>query len=95
MMSFNHFVHKYKFKNEATSNLKVYQVLSFLRLSDVGIYLRDGPFSRDMGILKLHESKDSHWVAYVNENYFDSYGCAPPQNYIYIHHQMKWIVFIL
>ena len=80
MMSFNDdFVHKYKLKNEATSNIKFYQVLSSLRLSDVGVYLRNGPFSSDIGILNLHEPKDSHWVAYVNGNYFDSYGRAPPQ----------------
>ena len=23
-----------------------------------------------------------HWVAYKTENYFDSYGCSPPNNLI-------------
>ena len=48
-------------------------------LSDVGIYLRDGPFSTDFGIVNLHPSKGTHWVSYLNENYFDSYGCVPPK----------------
>ena len=78
-MSFNDFVDKNKLKNKATSNKKVFQKLSSLSLTDVGMYLRDGPFSSDIGIVKLHPSKGTRWVAYINENYFDSYGCAPPQ----------------
>ena len=46
-------------------------------LDDVGIYLRDGLFSSDIGIVNLHPSKGSHWVTYLKENYFDSYGCVP------------------
>ena len=23
--------------------------------------------------------QNSHWVAYINEIYFDSFGCVPPQ----------------
>ena len=48
-------------------------------LDNVGINLRDGPFIFDIGIVNLHPSKGTHWVVYTNENYFDSYGCAPPQ----------------
>ena len=64
-------------KNKATSNIKIQQVLSSLSLNDVGIYLRDGPFKPDIGIVNLHASKGTHWVSYLNENYFDSFGCAP------------------
>ena len=78
MMVFNDFVHKYILKNKATSNIKIQQVLSSLSLNDVGIYLRDGPFSSGIGIVNLHPIKVTHWVVYVNENYFDSYGCVPP-----------------
>ena len=42
-------------------------------------YLRDGPFSSDIGNVNLHPSKRAPWIVYRNENYFDSYGCAPPQ----------------
>ena len=41
MMSFNDFIHRQKLKNEATSILKLQQVLSCLSLKNVGIYLRD------------------------------------------------------
>ena len=79
MMTFNDFIKKYKLKSKATSNIKIQQVLSSLSLNDVGIYLRDGPFSSDIGIVNLHPSKGTHWVCYINENYFDSYGCSPPK----------------
>ena len=78
-MTFNDFIKRYKLKNKATSNLRNQQVLSSLTLKDVGIYLRDGPFKSDIGIVNLHPSKGTHWVSYLNENYFDSYGCAPPK----------------
>ena len=79
MMTFNDFVHKYNLKNKATSNIKIQQVLCSIGLDNVGIYLRDGPFSSDLGIVNLHASKGTHWVVYINETYFDSHGCAPPK----------------
>ena len=79
MITFNEFIKKFNLKNKATSNIKIQQVLSSLSLNDVGIFLRDGPFESDIGIVNLHPSKGRHWVTYINENYFDSYGCAPPK----------------
>ena len=79
MMSFNDFAHKYKLGNKATLNIEVCQVLSSLYLNDVGIYFRDGQFESDVGIVTVHPSEGTHWVVHFNENYFDSYGCAPPQ----------------
>ena len=79
MMTFNDFVRKNDLKNRATSNIKIQQLLSSLSLTDVGIYLRDGPFKTDIGVINLHPSKGTHWTCYVNENYFDSYGCVCPK----------------
>ena len=79
MMTFNDFIEKYNLKNKATSNIKIQKVLISIGLNNVGIYLRDGPFSSDIGILNLHPFKGTHWVTYINENYFDSYGCVPPK----------------
>ena len=78
-MTFNEFVKKHNLKNKATSNIKIQQVLNSIGLNNVGIYLRDGPFSTDFGIVNLHPSKGSHWVCYKNENYFDSYGVVCPK----------------
>ena len=79
MITFNDFVHKHNLKNKATSNIKIQQVLSSLSLKDVGIYLRHGPFSSDIGIVNLHPSKGTHWVCFINENYFERYGVVCPK----------------
>ena len=79
ILTFNDFIKKYKLKNKATSNIKIQQFLSALSLNDVGIYLRDDPFKSDIGIVNLHQSRGTHWVCYINENYFDSYGCVSPK----------------
>ena len=79
MMKFNDFIKKYKLKNKATSNIKIQQVLNSIGLNNIGIYLRDGPFESDIGIVNLHPSKGTHWVCYINENYFDSYGVVCPK----------------
>ena len=78
-MTFNDFIKKYNLKNKATSNMKIQQVLSSLFMNGVGIYLRDGPFKSDIGIVNLHPTKGTHWVCYINENYFDSYGVVCPK----------------
>ena len=77
-MTFNEFIKKHNLKNKATSNIKIQQVLNSIGLNNVGTYSRDGPFEPNIGIVNLHPSKGSHCVFYINENYFDSYGCSPP-----------------
>ena len=80
MITFKDFVPKYKFKNKATSNIKMYEVLKKIGLSSkVGIYLRDGIFLTSYGRVNLHPCRGTHWILYINDNYFDSYGCCPPQ----------------
>ena len=80
IVTFNDFVHKYNLKNKATSNIKIYEILKKIVLdSKVGIYLRDGLFSTDIGIVSLHPPKGTHWVCYINEKYFDSYAVVCPK----------------
>ena len=67
-MTLNDFVKKYNLKNKATSNIKIQKVLTSIGLDNVGIYLRVGPFSTDIGIVNLHPSKGSHWVGYIHQN---------------------------
>ena len=61
-MTFNDFVHEYYLKNKASSNIEIQQVLSSLSLNDTGIYLRDGPFNFDIGIVNLHPFRGTHWI---------------------------------
>ena len=79
MITFDDFIKKHNLRNKATSNIKKQQVLNSFGLNNVNIYLRDGPFSSDIGIVNLHPTRGSHWVSYINENYFDSYGITPPR----------------
>ena len=79
MSSFNDFICKYKLKNQATSNIKVQHVVSSVGLDNIGIYLGDGPFSVDIGIVKLHLAKGTPSAVLVHEHYFDSYGCVCPK----------------
>ena len=95
MMSFTDFVHKFILKNKATSNTKICQVLPSLGLNDVGINLRDGPFECNIGIVSLHPSRGCHWVCYLNEIYFDSYGCVPNRKISKFIDKKTDIVYIL
>ena len=79
MITFNEFIKKYNLRNKATSNTKIQQVLDSIGLDNVNIYLRDGPFESDIGIVNLHPFKGTHWVCSINENYFDSYGIVCPK----------------
>ena len=80
MITFNDFIKKYNLRNKAANNIKIYEVLKNIGLdTKVELYLRDGLFSTKIGILNLHPSKGTPWVCYINENYFDSYGCSPPK----------------
>ena len=76
---FKEFIKKFNLKNKATTNIRFQQILCSIGLNDVGIYLPDGAFESDIGIVNLHTSKGTHWICYTNETYSDSFGCAPPK----------------
>ena len=42
--------------------------------------MRNAKFTTYSGIINLHPTKGTHWVMFVTEFYFDSYGCPPPTN---------------
>ena len=42
--------------------------------------MRDDKFNTTSGIFNLHPTKGTHWVMFVDEYYFDSYGRPPPLN---------------
>ena len=65
-------------KNKATLNIKIQQSLSSLSFNDYRIYLRDGPFSSDIGIVNLHPTNGTNGVCYIDEHFFDFYGFSPP-----------------
>ena len=73
------FVEKYRLKNEATSNVKIKEILNEINIP-CEIYMRDDKFTTPSGTVNLHPTKGTQWVMFVNEFYFDSYGCPPPLN---------------
>ena len=54
--------------------IKIQPFLSSVALDNVDIYLRDGPFSSDIGIVILNPFQGTLCIAYNHENSFDSYG---------------------
>ena len=60
-ISFRDFVEKYGLKNEATSNVKIKEILNELNIP-CGIYMRDDKFNTTSGIVNLHPSVGTHWV---------------------------------
>ena len=51
-----------------TSNVKIYEVLKKIGLyPKVGIYLRDGDFSRIYGIVNLRPSRGTPWVFFIKD----------------------------
>ena len=93
-LSFKEFVNKYGYKNEATSNVKIQQILNTLRFSGelhlpTKVYMRDDTFSIDSGIVNSHPTKGTHWVMFSDMFYFDSNGCPPPT---IIQNQVKKVI---
>ena len=98
-LSFKEFVEKYGLKDEATSNVKIKEILDtlstqsafgafgILKLNSTGIYMRDDKFTTTSGIVNLHPTEGTHWVKF----YFDSYGCPPPTNIL--NHILKKYLF--
>ena len=56
MMSGKDFLHKNKLK-KTTSKIKIQKVFSSIGLTNIGIYLRDGPFSNDVGIVEMQSTR--------------------------------------
>ena len=94
MLKFKEFIREFNLKNKATSNIEIQNILNKFWQSPhelrelkikSGIYMRDDKFTTPIGIVNLHPTKGTHWVLYINQFYFDSYGIIPPlsiQKYI-------------
>ena len=78
MTSFKDFIPFYGLKNKGRSNMKIQNIFSSLHLIDLEISLRDGPLKTNIGIVNLHPFRGLHWVIYVHESYFASYGITTP-----------------
>ena len=43
--------------------------------------MRYNKFSTTDGIVTFQPIKGRHWVRYIDQDVFDSYGCPPPKYY--------------
>ena len=83
LMSLTDFINKYNSKKlgqikKSTDKLGLRVAEgTILSREHVNIYLRNSKFTTKDGIVNFHPTKSTHWVAYMNENYFDSYGSPP------------------
>ena len=94
MITFNDFVHKHNLRNKATSNIKLQQVLNSIGLNNVGIYLRDGPFSSDIGIVSLHPSKKRIGLVILTKNFLIHMVVSVQRNYLNLLYNEMVIVCI-
>ena len=78
-LSFKELVDKNGLKDEATSNVKIKEILQIINIS-CRIYMTDDEFTTTAGIVNLHPTKGTQWVMFTNQNYFDSYGYPQPTN---------------
>ena len=81
-MSFNDFFEQTIWKTKQHRIKKAQHIPSSLAWKKVKIYLRDGTITSYVGIVNLHKrtnlpTKGTHWGAYINPNYFDSWDCSP------------------
>ena len=44
---------------------------------------------------RLASKKGTPWVAYINKNFLNSYGCGSPQKISKFTIKTKWILFII
>ena len=79
IVSFFFFIQKYNLKIKGTLNIKFQRILCSIGLDSVDIYLGERQLSSKVAFVNLHPRGGPHLVAYINQNYFDSYGCSPPQ----------------
>ena len=61
-LSFREFIENYRLTNEATSNVKIKEILKLITITECGIYMRDDKFTTPSGTVNLHPTKGTHWV---------------------------------
>ena len=92
--SFTVFFQRFKLKGQATSNITLKEMLNQMTLN-TKIYMRDINFSKN-SIIDVRQCRGPDWISYMNENYFDSYGCLPLKllsNFISKKHRKRKFVF--
>ena len=71
---------KHGLKNEATKGSKLVEVANKIGLKDFGLYIRTDKLTSKQGIINLTDNykNGTHFVAFFDNNYFDSLCAEPP-----------------
>ena len=74
--SFKKSITSYDLKSQATSNIKKKEVVNKVEIN-TNFHQRHNKLRTKDGISNFETTKGTDWVAYINQNYFDSCGCRP------------------
>ena len=71
---------KHGLENKATKGSKLLEVANKIGLKDFRLYIRKDKLTSKQGIINLTDDykKGSHFVAFYDNNYFDSFCAEPP-----------------
>ena len=80
MSKLKEFMKNHNLKNEATSGKKLLEIANKLGLKDFNIYIRTEALTSNQGIINLTDNykKGTHFVAFKDNFYFDSFCTQPP-----------------
>ena len=80
-MNVKQFMKEYELQNRATKGSKLVEVANKLKLKDFNIYIRTDNLTSKQGIINLTDnySKGTHFIAFYENKYFDSFCVQPPK----------------
>ena len=80
MNGLSKFMKKQNLKNEATSGKKIVEVAQKIKLKDFNTYIRTDKLTSNQGNINLTDDykKGTHFVAFKDHYYFDSFCTEPP-----------------
>ena len=78
-MTIKAFMQKHGLQNEATKGSKLVEVANKIGLESFGLFIRTDKLTSKQGIINLTDNykNGTHFVAFYDNNYFDSF-CTEP-----------------
>ena len=81
ILTLERFMKSYGLKNQTMKTSELLEKLYKIKISGVEFYPRDSIISSTKGICNIDDGSQggTHWVAFYNSKYFDSFGGSPDQ----------------
>ena len=79
-MKLEQFMKRHRLKNRATKGGKLVEVANKIDLKDFGLFIGTDKLTSKQGIINLTDNykNGTHFVAFFDNNYFDSFCAEPP-----------------